>query len=200
MRRPEELLSELKPVRRISRRPCVTVQPPHLWCCFASPQKETVVGHVALGRQLGGGRRGGGGQGACGTATGECSEETGREGFLSSSAGRQHSDDGSSALPGKRGTGWLWMRRKNTQVVHTVGGQPWSHIGGRLGPSLGCRGHTFRGRDAPAALLLLSSAPLTQCSRSQRPAPPRLGHLLAPGSHTCGQVDPRRWKHENTGT
>lgn len=132
-RRSEELLSELKPVRRISRRPCVTVQPPHLWCCFASPQKETVVGHVALGRQLGGGRRGGGGQGACGTATGECSEETGREGFLSSSAGRQHSDDGSSALPGKRGTGWLRMRRKNTQVVHTVGGQPWSHIGGRLG-------------------------------------------------------------------
>lgn len=46
-----------KPVRRISRRPCVTVQPSHLWCCFASPKKETVVGHVASGRQLGGGRR-----------------------------------------------------------------------------------------------------------------------------------------------
>lgn len=87
----------LKPVRRISRRPCVTVQPPHLWCCFASPQKETVVGHVALGRQLGGGWRGGGGQGECGAATGECSEETGRERVLPSSAGRQHSEGGSSA-------------------------------------------------------------------------------------------------------
>ncbi|MPC65382.1 hypothetical protein E2C01_059517 [Portunus trituberculatus] len=68
--RAEEALSELKPVRRISRRPCVTVQPSHLWCCFASPQRETVVGHVASGRQLGGGQTEGGGGGGGGRGGG----------------------------------------------------------------------------------------------------------------------------------
>lgn len=34
---------------------------------------------------------------------------------------------------GERGTGWVRMKRRNTQVVHTVEGQPWSHIGGCLG-------------------------------------------------------------------
>lgn len=184
-RRAEELLSEAQTGKKnqpasVCHR--LSVQPPHLWCCFASPQKETVVGHVASGGswEVDGGEEDKEYAASRRVNVRRKQEEKG----FSSTAGRHQSQSGSSALLGRRGTAWAgaWRKDRSTPQQDNLG----VTMVGVWAPSLRCRGSTRRGRDAPAALLLLSSAPLTQCSRPHRPAPPTsrlLDHMSVPDRH-----------------